>query len=280
MIKSDSPLLLLFALGLLLGAAIWPAAVAPSPNDLPPTYPFSPKMPASQVLIRQAEQDKRDGEAALRAKDYAAAEEYFRSSVASFPFGDAYSGLAEALMSQGHEKEARQIYRMLVIRDKQNVGGPYPTTRALLEYAVLLSQSKQWAEAISIYQYALPALPKNSQPKYIMAFHPNVPQPLQLETSAHIALGQNANYSYDAVGKRQSVLAFEEYGKALALVPDSPATNYFYGYGWQNLDPKDRAKLAAKPGQRDAVKAALEKAAKLGEGEVQTQAKKELGRLR
>ena len=240
----------------------------------------TPSPMALQMRLWQAQQDENSGDDALRAKNYKEAEADFRNAIDGFPSGPAYCGLAECLLAQGHRDEAMQTYRLVIVRDEHHVNGANPTTRGLLEYAILLSQSGKWAEAVSAYQSALPNLRSDNPSLFIVAFDPDVPQPKVLEISAHIALGQDANYSCNTLGDMENDRAFEEYGKALALMPDSPATNYFYGLGWQNLDPKDRAKLAAKPGQREAVKAALEKAAKLGTEEVQVQAKKELARLR
>ena len=71
-----------------------------------------------------------------------------------------------------------------------------------------------------------------------------------------------------------------QFSQALRLAPDASMANYYYGYGWQNLSPAERAKLAAKPGQREAVKAALEKAAKLGTPDVSAAATVELKQFR
>ncbi len=70
-----------------------------------------------------------------------------------------------------------------------------------------------------------------------------------------------------------------QFGAALSITPNSPLANYYYGHGWQKLSPTERAELAAKPGQREAVKAALEKAARLRAPDVSA-AKAELKSLR
>ncbi len=280
-------------LALYLTALAWPVGATPSQTasrpstsiskDLPPTHFVTPSPPALLARIRWAEEDKRNGENALRAKDYKTAEQDFRSSVEGFPFGEAYCGLAECLLAQGRKDEAMQTFRLVIVRDENHVNGANATTRGFLQYAILLSQSGKWAEAVSSYQSAVQTAlldQRNDVPKYTVIFDSDIPQPKVLEISAHIALGLDANSTCDNSGVWENDRAFEEYGKALALMPDSPLTNFFYGYGWQHLDPKDRVKLAAKPGQREAVKATLEKAAKLGTDEVQVQAKKELARLR
>ena len=63
-----------------------------------------------------------------------------------------------------------------------------------------------------------------------------------------------------------------EFDKARQLQPDSALTNYYYGYGWRNLSPKDQA------GLNDArqAKAALQKAVKAGKGEIKQAAEKAL----
>lgn len=148
----------------------------------------------------------------------------------------------------------------------------------LIPYAQLLLQSGQWAKAVAVYNQAWPnATATNTLPPLPGPFSPDVSQPKELATVLHISRGLVCSGRGGSAPGEESMMQFSA---ALKLMPDDPLVNFYYGHGWQNLAPKERAKLAAKPGQREAVKVALEKAATLGMGDVQTQAKAELKQLR
>jgi len=64
--------------------------------------------------------------------------------------------------------------------------------------------------------------------------------------------------------------AWNTQGMASHLAPDSPFANYYYGYGWQVLDPK------AKMLHQEQAKAAFAKAVQLGKGDLKKAAEKAL----
>jgi hypothetical protein len=95
--------------------------------------------------------------------------------------------------------------------------------------------------------------------------------PAALQASAHIALGLCATFGSYSFGTNHAI-AMSEFDKACHLQPDAPLTNYYYGYGWQNLAPNDRVKLI----NEQQAKAALQKAVRLGKGAVKEAAQKAL----
>ena len=210
--------------------------------------------------------------AALEAGDYAQAEADAQDALAlNSESGYALRLLAEALDGQGKSQEALQKYQVMA-----DMGTEAP--RELLPYALLLLNAGHWKQAVAAYDKAVLHLPVSfvaPQNAAGLKFTANDEQQKALTAAIYLGEGIDENSRGE-----QRVKAFRNYEKALKLEPDSSLTNYYYGHGWQNLAPKERAKLAAKPGQREAVKAALEKAATLGTGEVQTQAKAELKQLR
>ncbi len=267
-------------IALCLAVAAWPVTADPNPNRPPPMHSNTPMPPALFTRLLQAQDDERDAKLALQAKNYASAEAGFRNVIADFPSGMAYYGLAETLAAQGKTAEALQAYWQLFHPDAhQSWGGSY-FPQAELEYAVLLNRTGHWAEAVAMYEKALPDVSDQGMKRINVHFDPATPQPAEMEAAAHIGIGLEAIWAGGDFDASKSERAFQEYGKALKLMPEWTVANYYYGYGWQRLDPKDQAKLAANPGQREAVKATLEKAAKLGTGDVQKAAVTELQNLR
>ena len=244
------------------------------PDDRPNlSHVIVPVSPQDEARIQEAQADYKDGEAALRAKDFVNAEADFRASLAIFP-GEAYLGLAEALTAQGRITEAIQTYRLMFQPNPTcSFGGSY-ITRTYLNYALLLDQTGQWAEAVAAYQHALPTLPIGDLPKIDARFNPDVPQPVALAAAVHVALGLDANFvceEMDGVEQSQE-RAFQEYSKALQLAPNWDTANYYYGFGWQQLYPKSRVKF----GNVQQAKAALQKAVLLGRGDLKKAAQKAL----
>ena len=70
--------------------------------------------------------------------------------------------------------------------------------------------------------------------------------------------------------------AMTEFNQALHLSPDSAVANYYYGYGWQQLDLKSRTRVA----NTQRAKAAFQKAARLGGADVKKAATEELQRFK
>ena len=183
--------------------------------------------------------------------------------------------LAAALDAQGKDQEALQAYRLLA------AGGQ---TRDLLPYAQLLLKSGQWADALAVYNQALPRLPDVGPHLEATIVHdgdviranshfsPEVPEPMALATAIHIARGMVYNNTPGWAGTGQDTEAMGEYQKALQLAPDNALTNYFYGVGWQRLSPAERVKF----GTAQQAKAHLEKAVKVGNASVKAAALKAL----
>ncbi len=224
--------------------------------------------PAAIAREIQAGQDYKDGSNALRAKDYASAVASFQAALSNRPDGPPYLGLAEALVGQGKTAEALQAYWSVFHPDAHNSWGGSYYPRAQLEYALLLNQTGQWAEAVAMYEKALPNVSDRGMATINAHFDPAVPQPVALEAAARIGLGLEADWAGGEPGDFGADRAFQEYAKALQLQPNWAVANYYYGYGWQKLSPAETAKF----GNAALVKAALQKAAALGTGDVKKNA--------
>lgn len=258
-----------FTLATLLGCA----AVSPRSAGAGTSIPLSPQF---IDRMQQAEEEYQDGKAALRMKDFVRAEDDFRESLSITP-GEAYLGLAEALTAQGRIAEAIQTYRLMFRPNPScGFGGSY-MTRAYLNYALLLDQTGQWAEAIAAYQQALPTLPGGDLPKISARFDPDVPQPVALAAAAHIGLGLIANFMCEEMDgdERSQEKAFQEYSQALQLAPNWDMANYYYGFGWRQLYPVSRVKF----GNIQQAKASLKKAILVGRADVKKAARKTLNDL-
>ena len=143
-----------------------------------------------------------------------------------------------------------------------------------MQYALLLSQTGQQAEAVMIYNKAFPMMSGGHLRELQRLPDPATLFPAAFQSSVHIVLGMYiALEGWPVSNHTQSI---QEFDPALRLAPDSPLANYYYGYGWRKLPPAERAKRAAMPGQLDAVKAALEKAAKPGAESVSAAEMKQL----
>lgn len=227
-----------------------------------------PIPPALTLKYQQAKIACEDGEEALQAKDYVSAETSFRDSLATAHDGVAYLGLAEALAGQGRNGEALETYATLFNPGPhESYGGSY-FTRANLEYALLLNQTGHWGEAVAHYNDALTDLIKWDY-KADVRLDPDTPQPATLAAAAHIGLGVYDSFEYKPDSNTK---AFQEYTTALRLAPNWDQANYYYGHGWQQLSPADKAKL----GSAQRAKAALLKAVKVGKGDIKKAAKKAL----
>ena len=203
---------------------------------------------------------------ALHAGKYAEAEATERRSIALCPFhtGVPEEVLAQALDAQGKEQEALRVYQELVT-DRQ--------PRNLLPYALLLLKSGQWAQAVATYNQGI-ALYSERDPVWANPrFLSDVPEPTALAVAIHIERGRLFNGAPDWAGEGQNTEALAEYAKALQLAPDSDLANYYYGVGWQQLSPAERAKAG---GNEQQAKAALQKAMRLGKAPVKKAAQKAL----
>lgn len=270
----------LFALGTILPLAL-PAAAAPALQKMNRMalsyYSLSDIPPAIRAKDAQATKDYNDGAAEMRAKNYVSAQNSFEASLTNAQNGNVYLGIGEALTAQGKTKEALQAYwNLFHPGPRQSWGGTY-FSQAEMEYAVLLSENGRWPEAVGRYKEALSDVNYRSSPEINAYFDPAKPEPKRLQAAADIGTGLEVTHGGVGFDASAGERAFEEYTKALKLTPDWPVANYYYGFGWQNLTPPERS---ARAGQREAVKAALEKAAKLGTPDVAAAAKTELQTLR
>ncbi len=254
-----------------------------------------------QKALEDAKMDKvndlnQAGASALGNRNFAAAEANYREllQVTATPqtppqtlIGPApYYGLGEALAGQGRTAEAIAAYKLGVyyplnftpeavavsqaIENKPNLRGcSFPVDAvAWMKYALLLSQTGQNMEAFSVYTQALHRATDTAHPEMKLSFTDAPPTSTELQAAVHIALGLLVN---DTGNDREQ--AMSEFDQALRLAPDAAVTNYYYGYGWQRLDPKSpnraanalqaKAALArATASEDDNVKKAAEEAMK------------------
>lgn len=245
----------------------------------------------SAAILARFNDVEHAGAEALRARNFVAAEGYYRESmkVSASPYS--YFGLGAALAGQGRIAEAVEAYRggiyqraddgtpyaLLASDDRPSPepGGPklciFPGAGAevWMKYVLLLNQTGQGAEALTIYRQAVPSIPDVSAEKNnIQAFLDiGSASPTALQAAAHVALGLCA--TFDGTGYDK---AMREFDQGRRLQPDSALTNYYYGYGWQRLDSEKRAKI----GSIQQAKASLQKAILLGKGDFTKAAQKVL----
>lgn len=241
------------------------------PISGPRDFHLTPEQLGVEMQIGQLDEDAR---AAQKAGRYAeAVDKASQALELGQDSGLAQEILAYSLNAQGKSQEALEAYKKIV-----EMNGKSARLYDLIPYSQLLLQSGQWAKAVAVYNQAWPTANTNdSLPPLPGPFSPDVPLPKELETVLHIARGLACS---GRGGSAPGEEAMTQFSTALKLMPDDPLVNYYYGHGWQNLSPAERSKLAAKPGQREAVKAALEKAATLGTPDVSAAAKTELKSLR
>ena len=234
-----------------------------SPISGPVMAPLTPALKARQDEKGRLDQAAR---AALDAGDYAEEEADARQSLSlGIGSGLCQDLLAQALYSQGKDQEALQVYKAMA-----DAGDVFP--RNLVPYAVLLLKSGHWAEAVNAYNKTLPFLPNGRLAEASSRFSPDVPQPKQLAVALHVAQGLTDIGDAGWGTRSKNEEGMREFAQALKLQPNSALTNYYYGFGWQQLDLKSRARAVYAP----QAKAALQKAATLGSGDVKKKAEEAL----
>jgi tetratricopeptide (TPR) repeat protein len=208
-----------------------------------------------------------DATAAMNAGQYADAEVDARQAVSlDAGWGNGEELLAASLYAQGKTQEALQQYQTVVEHYDQQ-------PRNELPYAQLLLQTGHWQQAVAAYNKALSSLGSGDLVRANSNFSPNVPQPTQLAAAIHIAMGLTMEGGdFHGTYQARTEQAMAHFQKALALEPANGLVNYYYGYGWQKLSPADQAKF----GTTQQAKAALQKAVKVGNGNVKKAAQKAL----
>jgi len=274
------PIVILFALTGV-ASALPCTAQSPVVHQRRHGFPLSPELKARLALGGEME---RAGAEALRNRDFVAAEGDFRDSIRASSWAPGYYGLGEALAGQGRTVEAIEAYRVgiygppytVAVLNDIPVHGQYnPDVRecageagaqAWMKYALLISQTGVSTEAIVIYKKALAQLPHVDALGLDASLASGTLTPAEFQAGAHMALGICATYG------GTDTQAMSEFDKALRLRPDSPLANYYYGYGWQHLALKGQARATLAP----QAKAAFQKAASLGEGDVKKNAEEAL----
>lgn len=199
--------------------------------------------PAEIAKLNEAYRLAQAAATALSAGRFAEAEATARQSIAvDFGPGVAQEVLASALNAQGKEREALHVYQAMAYAH-----GDHP--RNLLPYSLLLLKAGRWTPAVAAYNKALLHLADGKLMRASSHFSPAVPKPTALATALHIALGLTYDSESDWAGHTQRDKALQEYTKALQLAPNSPLTNFYYGYG---LDQAGRTAQAAAVFQRTA----------------------------
>lgn len=204
--------------------------------------------------------------AAQDAGDYAEAEDDAKQSTSvGQDSGLAQEVLASALNAQGKTQEALQAYKVMA-----DQGDTFP--RNEVPYARLLLETGQWAQAVTAYNKMLPNLPFGDMAEANSHFSPDVPQPKELAVALHVAQGLTDIGDAGWGTRSKNEEGMREFAQALKLQPNSALTNYYYGFGWQQLDLRSRARAVYAP----QAKAALQKAATLGSGDVKKKAEEAL----
>lgn len=226
--------------------------------------------PEQQAVMEKVATLTHDAAASLHAGRYSQAEKEARQALSLSKDSDVGEEvLAASLDAQEKNQEALHAYRVMVVDE----GAGY--TRVLLPYSLLLLKSGQWAQAVTVYNQALPLLAEGKIMRENSHFAPDVPEPAALEVALHIARGLTYNAGDDWAGEGQHKEMMAEFGKALQLASDADLANYYYGYGWRNLEPKERAQM----GSMQQAKAALDKAVLSGKANVKDAAQKVLNDL-
>ncbi len=249
------------ALAFCLSAA--PAALAQPANPVQIT-------PERQAFLEKTAQVVHDAAASLHAGRYAQAETEAREALSRGHDSDVGEEvLAAALDAQGKNQEALHAYRVMVVDEQAQ----YP--RVLFPYALLLLKSGQWGQAATVYNQAIAQFPEKDLLRANSHFAPDTPEPVALAVALHIAQGVMYDAGDDWAGEGQYKEMMAEFSKALRLAPDADLANYYYGFGWEKLNPKERLEFGS--GQQ--AKASLKKAILMGRADVKEAARKTLNRL-
>jgi tetratricopeptide (TPR) repeat protein len=188
-----------------------------------------------QTNLSNAVQLDREGAAALDAGEYAIAEYDERAALNLNPgVVTARPVLAWALVADGKANEALPVYRWLY------AGGEWHPN-VMLPYALLLLKNGEWAAAVGAYNRALPFVGSPSIPNgnrllsEDSGYTAGDPQPQDLETDIHVAMGM-ANVNRGSwIGRSDPDANLAEFKKALALEADSPLANLAHAAGLREI---------------------------------------------
>lgn len=246
------------ALALCLSVA--PGVLAQPANPTPIT-------PEEEAVMQKAVTLTHDAASSLHAGRSAQAEKEARQALAlGKDSGESEEVLAAALDAQGKDQEALHAYRVMVVDEEAQ----YP--RVLFPYALLLLKSGQWEQAVTVYNRGIAQLSPQDILRANSHFSPDVPEPAALAVAIHIGRGVMYNAGSDWAGEDQHKEMMAEFGKALQLAPGADLANYYYGFGWERLEPKERARI----GSIQQAKASLQKAILIGRADVKEAARKTL----
>ena len=219
---------------------------------------ITPRTPEQKAILNRRRRLTAVAAAALDEGRYAEAEAAARQSLShGVGSGVAAEVLASALNAQGKSEEALQVYKTIADR-----GSRHP--RILLPYALLLLRSGQSAEAAAAYNKQLPYLGFGDLLRAKGEFPRNVPQPRELETAIHVALGLVYSSSGSWGRHSQDDKALAHFQQALALASDSCLVNYCYGSALKRL------------GHPVEAQALLQKAAGLDHGNMRASVEKDM----
>lgn len=175
---------------------------------------------------------------------------------------------AASLDAQGKNAEALVAYQILA-----DQGSDKP--RDLLPYSLLLLKNGQWAEAVAAYNKASPYIASSDLLNENSHFNATEYKPAALAAAIHIGIGMTYFSSAGWFGTSRKEQGMAHLQQALALEPNSPLTNYYYGYGWRNLDRNSPMKAATAA----RAKAAMRKAAATEDGSLKKAAEKSLKQM-
>lgn len=197
-------------------------------------------------------------EAALQAGKFAEAEADARESMSvGQDSGRAQMTLSQALDAQGKTEEALAAYKMLSDEGVVSPGIQLP-------YALLLLKAGRWAQAVAAYDTALRLRSNTDTLRDSYRFSPSEPEPRDLATAIHIALGVNGDFRghYWHQERTAGDPTLSDYRQALALEPNNPLAHLYYGFGLRQL------------GRRAEAKAAFAKATALGDDHIKAAAER------
>jgi tetratricopeptide (TPR) repeat protein len=202
------------------------AGLGGGPNSGPPITP------AQKAAWKNSSEFSHKSVLALDAGQYASAISDAKQAVAigmssHDPIADTV--LAYALVAEGKDQDALNEYGQMYARGDWNGGD-------LLQYAQLLLKHGLWSKAVDVYQKAVKDVGSDvtNGHELLVAesdFSHDDPQPKELESDIHIAIGMYGDIASNLAGKYRPERSLAEYKKALDLEPDSALAKLAYAKG-------------------------------------------------